>query len=82
VEERLTEMYSPHWLRSTARKTGLVKRERKIDPVYLFWTFALSISMQTQRTLASLKRGYEERAGISVAMSSFYERFSPELVRY
>ena len=36
VEERLTEMYSPQWLRSTARKTGLVKRERKIDPVYLF----------------------------------------------
>ncbi len=43
-------MYSPQWLRNTAGKTGLVKRERKIDPLYLFWTFALSISTHTEDT--------------------------------
>jgi len=75
-------MYPADWVRETARKTGVVKRERRIDPVLLFWTLVLGIGVSSQRSLAGLKRRYEELAGETVAMSSFYERFSPELVRF
>lgn len=33
VEAAMYEIFSPEWVRETARGTGLVKRERKVDPV-------------------------------------------------
>jgi hypothetical protein len=43
IEEMLGEMYSPDWLRKTAFEVGMVKRERKIDPVALFWKHATAL---------------------------------------
>ena len=37
----IVEMFPEDFLRNTARETGVVKRERKIDPVILFWVLTL-----------------------------------------
>ena len=82
IEEELNTLFSPEWLRTTAKETGFVKRERKIDPVLMFWVLVLGFGAQLQRTLASLRRRYEEEGKAHICRGSFYERFTPELVKY
>jgi len=82
IEAELNKLFSPEWLRETAKKTELIKRERKIDPVLLFWVLVLGFGVQLQRTLASLRREYEEKGCVHISRGSFYERFSPELVKF
>lgn len=82
IEEELNNLFSPEWLRETAKKTGFIKRERKIDSVLMFWTLVLGFGVQLQRTLASLRRLYEGLGEVHISRSSFYDRFIPELVRF
>ncbi len=42
VEAAMHQMFLPEWVKGTARETGLVKRERKIDPVVMLW-FSVSL---------------------------------------
>jgi putative transposase len=60
----------------------LIKRERKIDAVVMFWVLTLSFGVRLQRTLASLKRSYEKESNHSLSDSSWYYRFTPELVAF
>jgi len=82
IERTLCEAYSPDWLRKTAKETGLIKRERKIDPVVMFWVLVFSFGVRLQRTLASLKRSYERESKTKLSDGSWYERFTPELVLF
>lgn len=82
IEAELNKLFSPEWLRNTAKETGLIKRERKIDPVLLFWVLTLGFGVQLQRTIANLRREYEEKGCVHISRGSFYERFSPELVKF
>jgi IS4 transposase len=82
IEKNLCGIFSPDWLRQTAHETGLVKRERKIDPLIMFWVLTLGFGVQLQRTLASLKRSYEKAATKKISDGSWYERFTPELVAF
>jgi len=82
VEETLCKMFPPEFLRNLANKTGLIKRERKIDPVVMFWVLTLSFGVRLQRTLASLKRQYEQKGKVKMSDSSWYERFTLELVKF
>lgn len=82
IEGELNRLFSLDWLRQTAKETGFVKRERKIKPALMFWVLSLGFSVQHQRTLAGLRRLYEEMAGVHINRSSFYDRFTPELARY
>ncbi len=43
LEDSLREMFPEEWLRQTAKETGLIVRERKIDPVIIFWVLTLSL---------------------------------------
>jgi len=61
LEDSLCNMFPEEWLRQTAKETGLIVRERKIDPVIIFWVLTLSFGVRLQRTLASLKREYEKK---------------------
>lgn len=81
VERVLTKVFPAKWLRAKARETGAVKRVRGIDMVAFFWTMVLGFGVNSQRAIASLHRKYEEDAG-EVAYSSFYDRFTPDLVRF
>lgn len=69
-------------VREIARKTGLVKRERKIDPVAMMWVLVLGFGVRLQRTLAGLKREYEFETMRHLSDGSWYERFTPELVAF
>jgi putative transposase len=82
IEEELNRIFSTEWLRETAKETGFVKRDRKIDPALMFWSLTLGFGVQLQRTLASLRRLYEEKGEIHISRSSFYDRFTPELVNF
>ncbi len=82
VEEDLYTVFSPEWLRKKAQETGLIKRERKIDPVIMFWVLVMSFGVRLERNLANLKRSYEKASYKKLSDSSWYERFTPELVAF
>ena len=82
LEDSLREMFPEEWLRQTAKETGLIVRERKIDPVIIFWVLTLGFGVRLQRTLASLKREYEKESHKTLSDSSWYYRFTPELVEF
>jgi len=82
LERELCTIFPSEWLREKARATGLIKRERKIDPVTIFWVLAISYGTFLQRTLATLKRNYETASNKSLSDSSWYYRFTPELVAF
>ncbi len=81
-EKALCELFKPERLREIAKETGMVQRERKIDPVLIFWSLVFGFGVELKRSLASLKRKYEHGAKISVSDSAWYERFSPELTLF
>ncbi|MDO8871910.1 MAG: IS4 family transposase [Methanoregula sp.] len=82
ILEDLNSMFSHEWLQKIADETGLIKRERIINPTIMFWTLVLGFGVRLQRSLASLKRLYENRSGRSICDSSWYDRFTPELVEF
>jgi IS4 transposase len=82
IEKELITMFESKWLRTKAMETGLVKRERKIDPVIMFWTLAIGYGAQLYRTIVQLKREYEVRGKVLLSDSSWHDRFTPELVEF
>jgi len=82
LERELCAIFPPEWLREKARETGLIKRERKIDPVTMFWVLAIGYGTFLQRPLANLKRNYETASNRTLSDSSWYYRFTPELVAF
>jgi hypothetical protein len=78
----LTDAFPTKFLDDTAREVGLVKRERKIKPVVLFWAFVFTVGVHIERSLSMLKRNYLRMHKTSLSDSSWYERFSPELAEY
>ena len=75
----IVEMFPEDFLRNTARETGVVKRERKIDPVILFWVLTLGFGVRLLSTIRGLKRRYEEKTKTTLSISSFYDRFTPNM---
>src|SRR5512139_846242 len=76
----LCNLFPSEWLKNKAKETGLIKRERKIDPVIIFWVLSIGYGTFLQRTLAGLKRNYERASKQILRDSSWYYRFTPELV--
>lgn len=81
-DKELNDLFPEEYLQKTAEETGLIKRERKIKPVIMFWVLVLSFGVGMQRTLASLKRNYEHEAKTTLSDSSWYYRFSDELIKF
>ncbi|MDJ1421944.1 MAG: IS4 family transposase [Candidatus Methanoperedens sp.] len=80
IEKDLCNVFSPEWLEYAARETGLIKRERKIKPFIMFWVLVMSFGVRLERNLANIKRSYEKASYKKLSDSSWYERFTPELV--
>jgi hypothetical protein len=78
----LVEMFPEDFLRNTARETGVVERERKIDIVILFWVTTLGFGVHFLSTIRGLKQKYEEKAKATLSISSFYDRFTLEMVDF
>nr|AAU82287.1 transposase [uncultured archaeon GZfos13E1] len=80
--QTIVEMFPEDFLRNTARETGVVERERKIDVVILFWVTTLGFGVRFLSAIRGLKRKYEEKAKTTLSISSFYDRFTPEMVDF
>lgn len=78
----LTELFSESFLRKAAAETGFIKRERKIDPIIMFWAVALGFGVSFMRSMRGLKGGYETMSGVNLSISSFCERFTPEMEKF
>jgi len=53
MEEVLNRLFPAEWIRETAKETGFVKRDRKIDPalILMFWSLTFGFGVQIQRTI-------------------------------
>ncbi len=53
IEKDLCKLFTKEWLRKTAKETGLIKRERKIEAFVLLWTLVFSFGAHLPRNLAN-----------------------------
>jgi len=82
IEKDLCKLFPKEWLRNSAKETGLIKRERKIEAFVMLWTLVFSFGAHLPRNLANMKRKYEKASKKEIAQSSWYMRFTPELVEF
>ena len=80
--ECLTRLFPEDFIRSTATETGFIQRERKIDPVILFWVIVLGFGVNFLRTIRGLKRKYENESNIQISISSFNDRFTHQMEKF
>lgn len=80
--ECIIQMFPEEFLRDLARKTGFIKRQRKIDPVIYFWVLVLSFGVNFLRSIRALERKYETAAGVELSDGALYDRFTPEMVAF
>ena len=65
-----------------ARAASFVLRKGKLNPAVFLWVLALGFASGKTRCVSSLRCEYELASGVAIAPSSFYERFTPALVRF
>jgi len=82
IEKDLCKLFPKEWIRNAAKETGLIKRERKIEAFVLLWTLVFSFGAHLPRNLANMKRKYVKASKKEIAESSWYMRFTPELVEF
>lgn len=78
----LSRMFPATLLKRLARETGMVRRQRRVDPVKLFWVLVLTLGSGRERGFADLRRSYERVTGVRLSASSFYNRFTPAFTRF
>lgn len=80
---RTTELLTtalPGWLiEKFADELDVVERDRKVDIVVLVWTLILGFPAGAKRTLASLRRRFEQAMAESISRSGFHDRLTPRL---
>lgn len=62
-----------------ARELGVVKRQRKVRVLAFVGAVALGFATGAQRSLAGMRRAYENATGQVLAPSGFYARFTSEM---
>lgn len=78
----LKAMFPDAWLSEAARASGWMRRLRKVSPAAMFWTLVCGFGSGRDRTISSLRRALEQQLGITLEESSFYDRFTPGLVKF
>jgi hypothetical protein len=68
-------------IKRLAKQTGAVHRRRKVDIVAFVYALVLGFSTNAERTIAGLRRTFERAAGVRLAPSAFYDRFTEPLTR-
>lgn len=81
ASKALRKLFPTRWVKATARESGAVVRQRKVEPTALFWTVVLGFGAGRQRTIAGLRRAYERATGQCLEESSFYQRFNEGFAR-
>lgn len=80
IESTLCELFPSEFLQDQAYKTEVIQRDRKVNPVALFWTLVLGFGIGKDRKIADLQRTYIAATGQKLCRSAFYDRFSRSLV--
>src|SRR5438067_10717583 len=80
LRRHFRELISPKRVWKLARAVRFVIRAGKINPFTLVWTLALGFGAGSTRNVSGLRRAYELAAGVPLAPSAFYDRFTPALV--
>lgn len=52
IEKDLCTLFPPEWLKQAAKETGLIKRERKVTAVEMFWVLVNSYGVVNSELLA------------------------------
>ena len=81
IAKTLKRLLPKNRIAALAKKTGAVKRERRIGSAPFVLSLVLGFGVGNERTLAGLRRAFEHATGTTVVASSFYDRFSPGLVK-
>ena len=79
IRQQLTSLLPSQRLHALARETGVLQRRRKVDPMALFWTVVLGFGAGRERSLAGMRRAYEQSTGTTLVPSAFYDRFTKPL---
>src|SRR5688572_25137634 len=82
VREALTRFLPHQRITSAARVAGVAQRQRKVKLVPFFWTLVLGFGSGRERSLAGLRRVYQQVAGHTLVPSSFYERLTPKVAAW
>ena len=83
LQDTLLELFPSEVLQRIAEETGFIQRHRKVDPVAFFWAVTLEAGVYLQRSLEQLRFAYNQKAPKPLfSYSSFYDRFTPELVEF
>ena len=83
LQDTLLELYPSEALIRLAEESGFVRRYRKLDPVAFFWAVVLEAGVYLQRSLDQLRNVYNQKSAKPIhSYSSFYDRFTPELVEF
>src|SRR4030043_451451 len=82
IEEDFCTLFSQEWTKNAAKITGLIKRERKMEAFIMLNVLVFSFGTHLPRNIANMKRKYEKASKKDIVDSSWYERFTPELVEF
>ncbi|MGA7923340.1 MAG: IS4 family transposase, partial [Thermoplasmata archaeon] len=83
LQDTLLELFPSNVLTRLAKESGFIQRHRKVDPVAFFWAVTLEAGVYLQRSLDQLRHVYKDRAAKPLhSYASFYNRFTPELVKF
>ncbi len=66
IHRELAGLIPTRQLNFLARLSGLVQRRRKVDPMALFWTVVSGFGAGRERTLAGLRRAYQQSTGATL----------------
>jgi len=80
VRKTLRKLLSPPVVNEMARKSGAFVRVRRITPYAFAWSLILGFGAGPSRGIAGIRRVFKRVSGQDVEESSFYDRFTPELV--
>jgi putative transposase len=80
IRRRLTSLFPADLIEGIALARDAVQRHRKIDITLLVWSLILGFAVNGEtRSIAAFQRVYQTATNQTVARSSFYDRFTPEL---
>ena len=80
IRRRLTSLFPEELIEGIARSRDTVQRDRKIDITMLVWSLILGFAVDGEdRSIATFQRAYQATTNQTIARSSFYDRFTPQL---
>jgi IS4 transposase len=77
VETFLKNLVPMNEIRAQARGLGAVQRVRAVDVAQLLIVVVVFVCGRGEQSLAAMRRALSMKAGVSLARSSFWDRFTP-----